>query len=336
MRATIRLYEDVEKGLDAITAYRLDEYAKWGIDGKPCVGIDYRINSIGGYVTTGLGIYGALVASKLPVNTYIDGTALSMGLVIAQAGKSRYMASHAIAMMHPVEPGTDSEDGAIDKMNESILNILAKRAKVSREELAEMVQKTTYLNANECLELGLVDEIFDFEFADQDELETAMNQQEPMALAKAICDYTNKLNFTQMTQKDVVAKAEYDALAKNYADLEAKVKGIDDLTNKVADLQAKLTTATETNKALEDQVKAFGLEKATNLVEDAFKAGKLKEEAKQGWIEQAVGNYEGTKTLLDGLNTVAKAPELETNKGQVGKITAAGFMAEINAKANKN
>lgn len=151
-------------------------------------------------------------------------------------------------------------------------------------------------------------------------------------MAKAICQYVNKLNFlpTNKMEKDVVAKSEYDALAKNAADLAKKVKDQDDqiteATNQVKDLKTKI-------EAFETEAKTFKTERATNLVETAVADGKVKEEAKNSWIEKAVADFDGTKSLLESIASNRQAPVLDKNKeGELPKYTAAGVMAEITAK----
>lgn len=327
MRSTIRLYDEVEKQSAKYLAWAIDDISRYGVNGQKCEGIDYRINSVGGYVTEGLGMYGTLIASEIPVNTYIDGVAMSMGLVIAQAGKKRYMASHAICMMHPVQAGADSNSDSIDKMNNSILDILSKRATCSREEMQTMMAKTTYLNAEECLALGLVDEIFDLEI----EIEEADDAEN---LAKSILTATNKFfsNINNPTM-ETVAKAKYEELATNLADVKSKAESDLAAANaKAEDATNKLTEATNKLATVEAKLQTLEAERATNLIANAIAEGKIKEDAKNTFIEKATADFEGTKALLDGLATNRQAPNLDVqNKGEK-KFTAAGYMAELQIK----
>jgi ATP-dependent protease ClpP protease subunit len=59
-----------------------------------------RLNTIGGSVPDGLGIYNALRAFKGTVTVSIEGVALSVGSLIAMAGARIEMAANAVLMIH--------------------------------------------------------------------------------------------------------------------------------------------------------------------------------------------------------------------------------------------
>ena len=348
MEATIRLYDEIDKGAAKYLAWQLDDLSKYPMsDGSKCECVDIRINSVGGYMTEGLGMFGAIIGSGIPCDTYIDGVAMSMGMTIAQAGRKRYMASHAIAMIHPVQPGEDGPDAFTEKSTQSTIDILAKRATCSREEIQAMMEATTFLDAQECLSLGLIDEIFDL-FTETTEMEMPGEDMDMQERCKAIAMATNK--FVSKTTNlggnqtvtnpltinmETVAKAKFDELATNYANLESKAKGLEEVANKVKDLEAKASGLEATNKALTEQVDTFKAERATNLVNDAEAAGKFKSDAKNAWLEKATADFEGTKALLDSIGANVQAPKFtETNK-VAGTYTAAGMMAEIQSRTNK-
>jgi ATP-dependent protease ClpP protease subunit/outer membrane murein-binding lipoprotein Lpp len=353
MEATIRLYDEIDKGAAKFLGWQLDDLSRYPMsDGCMCESVDIRINSIGGYMTEGLGIYGAIIGSEVPCDTYIDGVAMSMGMTIAQAGRKRYMASHAIAMIHPVQPGEDGPDAFTEKSTQSTIDILAKRAKCSREEIQAMTEATTFLDAQECLKLGLIDEIFDL-FTEAAEVEMPGEEMDMSERYKAIAMATNK--FMSASNKssssnggdpksvtnpltinmETVAKAKFDELATNYADLKSKAEGLEEVANKVKDLEAKAFGLEATNKALTEQVTAFKAERATNLVNDAEAAGKFKSDAKNAWLEKATADFEGTKALLDSIGANVQAPKFTQSNKVEGTYTAAGVMAEIQSRTNK-
>lgn len=348
MEATIRLYDEIQKDAAKYLGWQLDDLSRYPMsDGCKCECVQIRVNCIGGLVTEGLGMFGAIIGSEVPCDTYIDGVAMSMGMTIAQAGRKRYMASHAIAMIHPIQAGEDGADDFTLKSEQSTIDILAKRAKCSREEIQAMMQATTFLDAQECLALGLIDEIFDL-FSETNEVEMPGEEMDMQERCKAIAMATNKFvskttnsggnqNVTNplTINMETVAKAEFDKLATNYADLKSKAEGLEEVANKVKDLEAKASGLEATNKALTEQVTAFKAERATNLVNDAEAAGKFKSDAKNAWLEKATADYEGTKALLDSIGANVQAPKFtETNK-VAGSYTAAGVMAEIQARTNK-
>tara|TARA_R110001592_G_scaffold113322_1_gene312375 strand:+ start:18612 stop:20450 length:1839 start_codon:yes stop_codon:yes gene_type:complete len=127
--------------------------------------VKVHINCQGGDVMQGLAVYNAIKA--LPKSEiYIDGLAASMGSVIAMAGKKVYMASNAFLMIH--NPWTlaagDSEDlrasaDVLDKIKPSLLDAYTTKTGKSKEEISNLMTEETWLNADEALEAGFIDEI---------------------------------------------------------------------------------------------------------------------------------------------------------------------------------
>ena len=134
-----------------------------------------EINSPGGDVMAGLGIYNMLrnfAASGKSVTTRVTGIAASIASVIALAGDQRLMPSNSFALIHQVGSlafGVYSADelrdmaDTNDKITSSLRNIYVDRMGVSAEKADELMSKDNYLTAQECLDLGfataLTDEI---------------------------------------------------------------------------------------------------------------------------------------------------------------------------------
>ena len=134
-----------------------------------------EINSPGGDVMAGLGIYNMLrhfAASGTSVTTRVTGIAASIASVIALAGDQRLMPSNSFALIHQVGSlafGVYSADelrdmaDTNDKITSSLRNIYVDRMGVTAEKADELMSKDNYLTAQECLDLGfataLTDEI---------------------------------------------------------------------------------------------------------------------------------------------------------------------------------
>lgn len=123
--------------------------------------IDLRINSPGGDVFDGITIYNRLKQHKAKITVYIDGMAASIASVIALAGDEVIMGEGSQFMIHnaftfAMGNARELED-VVDRLidiDEQILGIYARKTKVDRAELRQMVSATTWLDADESLEKG--------------------------------------------------------------------------------------------------------------------------------------------------------------------------------------
>ncbi len=128
--------------------------------------ITVHINSPGGAVFDGLAIYNLLAQHKAKIVVEIDGLAASAASVIAMAGDEIRMAENALMMIHPASSmafGTadDMRDTAdiLEKITDNLVNIYAARTGRPREQIAELVDMETWLNASDALDLGLITDI---------------------------------------------------------------------------------------------------------------------------------------------------------------------------------
>lgn len=132
--------------------------------------IYFYINSPGGVVTAGLAIYDTMQFIKPDVVTIVMGQACSMGSLLAQAGArgKRKILPNARHMCH--QPSGGARGMASDmkiqveeilKMKKSLTDIYVKHNSTNKtfEEFETMMDRDTFLSAEEALEWGLVDEI---------------------------------------------------------------------------------------------------------------------------------------------------------------------------------
>src|SRR6056300_726867 len=130
------------------------------------------INSPGGVVTAGMGIYDTMQFIKPSVATYVMGQACSMGSLLAQAGAEgkRHMLPNARHMIHQPSGGaggqaTDMEiqDNEIIKMKKSLTEIYVKHNSKGKtfEQLSADMERDKFMSAEEALEYGLIDKIID-------------------------------------------------------------------------------------------------------------------------------------------------------------------------------
>ena len=126
------------------------------------------INSPGGSVSAGLGIYDTMQYIKCPVSTICVGMAASMGAFLLAAGArgKRKALPNAEIMIHQPSGGAQGQATEIGIHAEQILKlrkrlnaILAERTGKSEEEIARDTERDNFMTAEEALVYGLVDEV---------------------------------------------------------------------------------------------------------------------------------------------------------------------------------
>lgn len=130
--------------------------------------IHVLINSPGGFVDEGLAIYHELATNPAPVDIEITGVAASMASAIAMAGDPVRIAENGMIMIHDpwnVAVG-DAEDlrkaaETLEKFGDSLAAIYARKTGLDEDEIRQMMNEETWLDAEEALEKGFVDEIIE-------------------------------------------------------------------------------------------------------------------------------------------------------------------------------
>ena len=132
--------------------------------------ISFYINSPGGSVTAGMAIYDTMNFIKCDVSTICIGMAASMGAFLLSAGAKgkRYALPNSEIMIHQPLGGargqaTDIKIQAdlILRTRERLNRILAANTGKSVEEIARDTERDNYMTAEEALNYGLIDKIFD-------------------------------------------------------------------------------------------------------------------------------------------------------------------------------
>ncbi|ODV90143.1 hypothetical protein CANCADRAFT_101642 [Tortispora caseinolytica NRRL Y-17796] len=132
--------------------------------------INVYINSPGGSVTAGLSIYDTMQFIKSPVSTVCVGQAASMASLLLAGGAKgqRSMLENASVMIHQPSGGIQGQasDIAIQAkqilQTRELLNRLYKRhmkSDLTLESINQLMERDNYLQAEQALELGLIDNI---------------------------------------------------------------------------------------------------------------------------------------------------------------------------------
>lgn len=132
--------------------------------------ITMYINSPGGEVSSGLGLYDVMAAVSCPIRTVCIGTAASMAAVLFAAGDKREILPHARVMIHDplISGGIGGSAIAVYSRSQDLMKtrevtgkILAKHTGKTLEEIYEKTATDTYFDADGAVAFGLADRIID-------------------------------------------------------------------------------------------------------------------------------------------------------------------------------
>jgi ATP-dependent protease ClpP protease subunit len=135
------------------------------LDGIPVdKDIVLHIHSPGGSVYDGLAIYNRLLERKEHLRAVIDGVALSAASWIAMAAKSVEMPESARMMVHDAQglvigDSTAMTEAALwlDRESDNIAGIYAEKTGKPRDEMRELMRKTTWMTGAEAKAAGFAD-----------------------------------------------------------------------------------------------------------------------------------------------------------------------------------
>jgi len=128
--------------------------------------VHIRLNSYGGSCNAATRMFDDIRAYPGSVKITISGTAASAATVVAMAADRLEMTPGSLFMIH--DPSTvaygnerdmDEAKAVLRACKESILNMYGTRIRVSRNDAADLMTATTWMDSNEAFEKGFVDGI---------------------------------------------------------------------------------------------------------------------------------------------------------------------------------
>jgi len=130
--------------------------------------ISIYINSPGGSVSAGFGIYDTIKKMKCDVSTICVGMAASMGAFLLAAGTKgkRYALENSQIMIHQVLGGAQGQASDIileakqmQRVKERLNSILAKNTGHTAEEIENDTDRNNWMFAEDALDYGIIDHI---------------------------------------------------------------------------------------------------------------------------------------------------------------------------------
>ena len=132
--------------------------------------IQFYINSPGGSVTAGLAIYDTMQYIKADVSTICVGLAASMGAFLLMAGQKgkRCALPNSEVMIHQPLGGAQGQATDVQiqaewllKTKEKMIRMKAEMTGQDIERIRRDVERDHFMSAQDALEYGIIDEIFD-------------------------------------------------------------------------------------------------------------------------------------------------------------------------------
>ena len=271
--------------------------------------LEIEINSPGGSIFDGYDIYNEIMSLRdrgVVCTATVTGMAASMASVICMACDVVRMVPHGRMMIHEASNGVrgNAEDlrkaaDLLDSISADLANIYAKRSGMDVSAVREMMKVETWMNADECLAKGFIDEIFD--------IRAKVATPAAMSLLSKLFpgnDEVSKLEAS-IAENDSLraelsaAEAKITELTGLSAILAEKEQEITALSTKVSDMETSLTTASE-ELAAKDEALAEAKESAGKIATETLASIGQTEPLPLGEDPAPVNHLEAMKSMSPG------------------------------------
>lgn len=352
--ANIYLYREIGEDWDETSAaqvvYELDYILKYLPEVKK---IKAHINSPGGGVVQGFGIFSKMIdinnnEKGVTLDTYNDGVAASTAGWLLMAGKTIYMQDFALIMMHNLSMGdkaflTPKETEILQKFKDSIITIFAGRTGLDRDAISKMMDKETWLDSSQALEMKFIDKIITSSYGKttvvpaeatpaniwsivnsirkgekQPETQTAQQATSipPFLMENIITETSNQTTNTMAENNAIFPLELQKALSVN--NMTDALNVISEMKAQNKALEAKITSAEARAEKAENELAITAKEKAAKLVKDAISTKRITAAEEASWLELANQNYSATEKALMSIPPVImltqKIAEAENGK----------------------
>ena len=130
------------------------------------VHINFYINSPGGSVIDGFILVDLIEKSPIPVYTIVRGMAASMAIPLLLAGSKRYSYKHSVFLIHQMSTILVGKMEEIrdnlklsTNLEDMIKSYILEKTKIKEKEIEEIYKRETWLNSEEALKYGVIDEV---------------------------------------------------------------------------------------------------------------------------------------------------------------------------------
>lgn len=302
-----------------------------------------RINSLGGRVFEGYKIVTEIMDSKMETTAEVT-VAMSIAGVIAMSCDKVIMKDYGILMLHnPFFEGgkemTDSELDLIDKVKSTIVKIYTNRTNLGIDSIIDMMDRESYLTAEEAFELGMIDDIKTSEKKSELANKYAMIvnklknkdsiMKEDNKEVEETVDETVETTETETTETvDETVENTDEEVEETTDEVEETNTEKVELETKLAEYEAKIAEyETKEELELENRVKAVLNEHKDNLTEKEYTK----------WVELGKEDLDFVKNSFSKLvNKTTSKVEVESKEEADNGLIDIKEMARTNPTKLKN
>jgi len=155
---------ELMEGLREAEAYCLRTKRQMNLKKVP---IYLHINSYGGCIFSALNAIDYIEACNVPVYTIIEGSTASAGTLISVCGKKRFIRPNAHMLIHQLSSECwgkmseiEDEVSNLKALMVKLKSIYKEHTSIPKNELKRLLKHDLWLNAEQSLEYGLVDELW--------------------------------------------------------------------------------------------------------------------------------------------------------------------------------
>jgi len=284
--------------------------------------ITVRINSEGGSVKEGLGIYDAIKSRSADVTACIAGYALSIASVLPLAASKVQSPDHAIWMIHKAwmnasgnQDDFEANARMLAKHDQTMAGLYAKKSGTDADGWMDKMRAETWMTGAEAIECGLADESGD------DEPEARLTKRPICAeyLAKCRNIPANIYNMISAPPKGAASNTQPQPQSKlimNRVQMLALLKtwGVtvsDQMTDEqiialvTAGKPQAAAVSREEFDALNARLAAANRQRVTDRVLTFVTAGKITNAEAPIYVSAAIADEAGTIAILDALEATA-------------------------------
>lgn len=128
--------------------------------------VELFISSEGGEIFSAFSAVDRIKANKVPVHSYVEGIAASAATLLSVVASKRFIRRNSFMLIHQVSSSVwgnfqqiKEETNNLELLMKYIKNIYMTHTKFNESDLDKLLKQDLYLDAQECLKFGLVDEI---------------------------------------------------------------------------------------------------------------------------------------------------------------------------------
>ena len=291
-----------------------------------------KINSPGGSVFEGMGMYNSLKSAPNPITTVNEGLAASIASLILLAGDKGkvkmssvglFMAHFASTVVMGNSEDLEKQADSLKGVDQTLINVYQERTGLSEDEIRGLMDQEKFLTAEEALEKGFIDEI--------------VNTVDAKMAAQLITNKEKTVNLLKDAFRKITNQSEEEA-----AEVVEESTVKEETSEEVQETETVEEKVQEIASYSKEEIDAKFNEMLTvlNEIKEKVNASPSRDEVAEAVTEHTKATMSELKTGLKSTNTVLEAANNSLTKDENTWVEKHSKhrqeMAEIDAKTRIN